>query len=398
MRFAYNAKNKDGKVVKDYIEATDEKTAIQSLKDSQLFVIDIKAKDQNKGASVFQQKVGLKEKIIFTQQLAMMIRSGLSVTEALEALRDESQNKSFITAINKVMLDVKGGTTLSEAFSKHPAIFSNIYCNMTKAGEQSGKLDMVLDRLSSQLEKDYDLNRKVRGALSYPIFVMFALIIVMVLIITVIIPQLKSVFDDAGVALPATTRAIIWLSDIFQKYGIYLLIIVGGLIGGFIWALKKRPFRKILDRLYTKIPVIGPLLVKTYISRFSRTFASLVASGMPVLDAITTSSGVVGNIIYSDELIKLVDKVKNGQSVSSAMKQSPLFPRMVSQLSTVGEKSGNLSEVFDKIADFFDRDIDNTTANLSSMLEPVIMVVMGVGIGFIVVSVLQPMYGLVNAI
>ena len=398
MRFAYNAKNKEGKVVKDYIEATDEKTAIQSLKDSQLFVIDIKAKDQSKGASAFQQKVGLKEKIIFTQQLAMMIRSGLSVTEALEALRDEAQNKYFVAAINKVMLDVKGGTTLSEAFSKHPAIFSSIYCNMTKAGEQSGKLDMVLDRLSSQLEKDYDLNRKVRGALSYPIFVMFALIIVMVLIITVIIPQLKSVFDDAGVALPATTRAIIWLSDIFQKYGIYLLIIFGGLIGGFIWASKKRSFRKILDRLYTKIPVIGPLLVKTYISRFSRTFASLVASGMPVLDAITTSSEVVGNIIYSDELMKLVEKVKNGQSISSAMKQSPLFPRMVSQLSTVGEKSGNLSEVFDKIADFFDRDIDNTTANLSSMLEPVIMVVMGVGIGFIVVSVLQPMYGLVNAI
>lgn len=399
MKYTYKAKDKGGKLARGTIEAADEKTAIQSLKDTGLFVIDLKASKKSVfGGALFQKRVSLKDKIIFTQQLAMMIRSGLSITEALEALKQEAQNQYFAGQIMEITATVKGGTPLSDAFGKFPDTFNDIYINMTRSGESSGKIDAVLDRLANQLEKDYELTRKIRGALAYPLFVVFVLIIVMILVITIIIPQLKIVFDDAGVELPLLTRIVIAISNGIRQYWpiiLGILIVIGG---GIFWQLKTKKGRNIYDKTIVKVPVFGDLLKKTYVSRFARTFSSLVSSGLPIIDSINVSSRVIGNSVYESELAKISDEVRNGKQISDSLRSSHVFPLMLGQLASVGEKSGNLDEVFAKIADFFDRDIENITANLSQLLEPVLMVFMGIGIGLVIVSILQPIYGLVNAI
>jgi type IV pilus assembly protein PilC len=399
MKYTYKAKDKGGKLARGTIEAADEKTAIQSLKDTGLFVIDLKASKKSVfGGALFQKRVSLKDKIIFTQQLAMMIRSGLSITEALEALKQEAQNQYFAGQIMEITATVKGGTPLSDAFGKFPDTFNDIYINMTRSGESSGKIDAVLDRLANQLEKDYELTRKIRGALAYPLFVVFVLIIVMILVITIIIPQLKIVFDDAGVELPLLTRIVIAISNGIRQYWpiiLGILIVIGG---GIFWQLKAKKGRNIYDKTIVKVPVFGDLLKKTYVSRFARTFSSLVSSGLPIIDSINVSSRVIGNSVYESELAKISDEVRNGKQISDSLRSSHVFPLMLGQLASVGEKSGNLDEVFAKIADFFDRDIENITANLSQLLEPVLMVFMGIGIGLVIVSILQPIYGLVNAI
>lgn len=398
MQFTYKAKDNKGKTSKGVIEADQSSSASASLREKGLFVTEIKAKSGQGFSLPFQKKVAVKDKIIFTQELGIMLKSGLSIVDALGSLKEEVDNRYFSEEIGKILLDVKGGAPFSKALAKHPNIFSEIYINMVKSGEESGKIELVLNRLALQMQKEYELNRKIKNALSYPAFVMVALVGVLALVMIVIIPQLKLIFDDAGVPLPVLTRIIIKLSFALKNYGIYILAGFIVLII-FIVQFNKTPAGRLgIDKLKLKIPVIGSLLKKSYISRFTRTFASLTASGLPLVEVFEVSSKVVGNVVYEDEIGAMAEKIKSGHSISATLKDSKLMPKMIGQLSAVGEKSGNVDEVFDTLSDFFDRDIDSITANLSTMLEPILMVVMGVGIGIIIVSVLQPIYGLVNAI
>ncbi len=396
MQFTYSARDNLSQIKKGAIEATDQNAAISVLRSRGLYPIEVKA--TNAGRKWFHRKVGLKDKIIFTDQLEIMIRSGLSIIEALKSMREETENKYFAGQINQIVSDVEGGEPLSEALSKHPDTFNEIYINLVKSGERSGKVDIVLKRLSGQLEKDYELNRKIRGAMAYPAFVMLALAAVMVLVLVVIIPQLKVIFDDAGVELPILTRAIIKASQLIVDYGLYLLVIVILSVIGLSRWRKTDSGRHFFDSMVTKIPVIGTLLKKSYMARFTRTFASLASSGLPLLEIFKVTSGVVGNVIYKKEIDEMAVKIKNGVSISRSLKESKLFPGVIAQLASVGEKSGSLDDVFDSLANFFDRDVDSITSNLSTLLEPVLLVIMGIGIGAIIISVLQPIYGLVNAI
>lgn len=397
MNFNYVVKDKNSKISRGVIDAEDKKAASMSLSEKDFYVISISEKTEQK-LSFLRKKISLKDKIIFTEQLAIMIRSGLSIIEALEALQEETQNKYFYEAIGKIISSVEGGAAFSKSLSMFPDIFSEIYISMVDSGEKSGKVDEVLTQLASQLEKDYELTRKIRGALSYPIFVMIALVAVMVLILTYIIPQLKLIFEDSGVKLPVMTRVIIGLSEYLKVYGLYIFIALFILIVLLMRWRKTASGRKTFDKAILKLPVFGVLLKKTYMARFSRTFASLTASGLPLLEVFKVSGNTIGNVVYQEEIEKIAQKVQSGQPVSITLKQSEIFPKMIGQLSTVGEKSGNLDEVFVTLANFFERDVDNITANLSAILEPLLMVVLGVGIGLIIVSVLQPIYGLVNAI
>lgn len=400
MQFTYKAKDKSGNVEKGFIEADGELSAAMTLKEKGLFVASIKGKTPSSPLSLnfFKKKVPEKDKIIFTQELGVMLKSGFSIIEALESLKEETANRYFGAEINKIIFDVRGGDPFSEALKKHPSIFSEVYVNMIRSAEESGKMEVVLSRLSTQMQKDYELNRKIKGALYYPAFILVALIAVMALVMIVIIPQLKLIFDDAGVDLPPLTRGIIAISFFLKKFGIYLLLGIVILILGAARYKKTDNGKLFFDRLIVKIPVIGNLLKKTYASRFTRTFASLTASGLPLIEVFNVSGKVIGNTVYEREIKKMAEEVESGHPISTTLKKSKLLPKMIGQLSTVGEKSGNVDEVFDTLADFFDRDIDGMTANLSAMLEPVLMVVMGAGIGLIIISVLQPIYGLVNAI
>ncbi len=400
MKYSYKAKTKDGEESRGSVDARSSTEALASLKESGLFVVDIQVEDSKKNKNFFSSKKGkvpLKERIIFTKELGMMIASGLSITEALEALAEEANNKYFSGVITSMISDIKGGNSLSSALSKYPSIFSEIYTNMVASGEESGKIELVLNRLAIQLEKDYDLNRKVKGALAYPAFVMIAIVAVMILITVIIIPRLESMFTESGVNLPMSTRIIVGFSRFLREQFIIAFVLTVGLISGFSYYIKTAGGRRKFDKSIIKIPIIGNLLRKTYIARFTRTFSALAASGLPMMEIFSVSSKTIGNIIYEEAVDVVSEKVKNGSLISDALRESPLMPRMVCQLAKVGEKSGNIEKVFDQIADFFDRDIDDITGNLSTLLEPIIMVVMGAAIGFIVISVLSPIYSLINA-
>lgn len=399
MQFTYKAKDKKGILSKGSIEADGESSAAAALKEKGLFIASIKSKTSISGINFnFKKKVPEKDKIIFTQELGIMLKSGLSIIEALESLKEEAQNRGFAEEINKLLYDTRGGAPFSQALAKHPNVFSTVYVNMVKSGEESGKIELVLERLSKQMQKDYELTRKIKGALYYPAFVMVSLVVVMALVMIIIIPQLKLIFDDAGVALPLLTRCTIAISYFLKSYGIYLAVGAIALFLAIVRYNRTAGGKLLFDKLIVKIPVIGGLLKKTYASRFTRTFASLTSSGLPLIEVFNVSSKVVGNVVYEKEIVKMAEEVKAGHSISATLKKSALIPKMIGQLSSVGEKSGNVDEVFDTLADYFDRDIDSMTANLSSMLEPILMVVMGLGVGLLVLSVLQPIYGLVNAI
>jgi len=399
MQFSYKAKDRDGTGTSGIIDAGDQNAASASLREKGLYVTEIKKVSEKKSVSkLFAKKVSLKDKIIFTEQLAIMIKSGLSIVEALEALGEETQNKLFGSQIEKIITLVRGGTPLSKALAEFPDTFSEVYCNMIKSGEESGNVDKVLVRLATQIEKDYELKRKVKGALVYPVFILVAMIAVVILILTFIIPQLKLIFEDAGVPLPFLTRIVIAISVFLKSYIFYLLIIFAAVVVA-LWRYRKTESgKRMFDELVLHIPVFGGLYKKTYMARFTRTFSALVSAGLPLLDVFRVSKQAIGNVIYEDELEKMAAEIKVGHTISETLKKSSLFPKMVGQLATVGEKSGSLDEVFNTLADFFDRDVDNISANLSMLLEPVLMVVLGVGIGLLIVSVLQPIYGLVNAI
>lgn len=398
MEFIYKAKNSEGKIVSGKIDAESSAEASTQLRDQKLYIVEIKTTEKDIKGKLFKKKISVKDKIIFTQQLGVMITAGISIIDALEALKEETENETFSDQIKKIITDLKGGTPFSKALAAYPETFTEIYVNMVKSGEESGKIDTVLKRLSVQLEKEYEINRKIKSALLYPIIVCIALVVVLTLVIVVIIPQLKVIFDDAGVSLPASTKFLIFLSNALIHYGLYILAI--GVVA-FIFAkrFKKTPKgKRYFDKLALKIPVFGDLLKKSYMARFTRTFASLVASGLPLLDVFRVSRNIIGNVLYEDEINEMIVEVKAGKTVSSALRGSPLFPKMISQLAAVGEKSGSTDQVFDTLADFFDRDVDTMTTNLSTLLEPIIMLVMGAGIGFVIISVLQPIYGLVNAV
>lgn len=398
MHFSYKAKDKEGKNVNGELEASDETGAVAALRDQGLYVSRITSKSEKKLMPQIFGKVSLKDKIIFTQQLGVMIKSGLPVVEALEALESETSDKGFAKVISDVISDIKGGTSVSAAFEKHPRVFDPVYVNTVLAGEKSGKLDEVLAGLTVQLEKDYAIVSKLRGAMIYPIFVMVALVVVMVLILIIIIPQLKVIFDDSGVALPPLTRAVIALSNFFKQYIVYIVIALSVITFLLRFYGRTNTGRHLFDRLILKVPIFGNLIKKTAMARFARTFSSLTKSGLPLLEIFRTSKQVVNNVIYQDEIDKMIKKVEVGEAVSKVIKDCKLFPSMVGNLVAVGEKSGSLDTVFDTVANFFEKEVDSITSNLSTLLEPVLMVVMGLGIGLIIVSVLQPIYGLVNAI
>lgn len=399
MLFSYSARNQNGEKIEGEIEAVDEASALLTLRQKQLFISKISKKGKSQWVdTLLLRKTGIKDKIIFTQQLGIMIKSGLPVVDALKALSGETLNKNFARQINEIISDVKGGIPLSKALSKHPQSFDIVYINSVKAGEKSGKLDQILQNIAIQLEKDYVLISKIRGAMIYPIVILVALISVSVLVLIVVIPELKIVFDDVGVPLPLLTRVVIALSVFLQKNIIYLILVLIVIFVALKFWIATPQGKRISDTAKLHIPVFGNLLKKSYMAKFTRTFAGLSAAGLPLLDIFNTARDVINNVIYQEEITKMTKKIELGESISKAIKDSPLFPGMVGQLSSVGEKSGNIDAVFESMANFFDKEVDNITSNLSTLLEPLLMVIMGVAVGILIISVLQPIYGLVNAL
>ena len=339
------------------------------------------------------KRITSKDIAVFTRQLATMLNAGIPLVQSFGIIGAASENPRQQKLINTIRVDVESGATLAEALSKHRVYFDELYVNLVESGESAGVLDQVLENIATYKERIESIKGKIKKALFYPATVIAVAILVTAILLIFVIPQFESIFQSFGADLPAFTRLIVNLSESMQSYGwIYLILIVGGIMG--IIALKKRSraFAHFLDRASLKIPVIGAVLEKAALSRFARTLATTFAAGVPLVDALKTVAGATGNIVYSDATLQIRDDVATGHQMQLAMQQTGLFPPMVIQMTAIGEEAGSLDAMLLKVADFYEEEVNNTVDALSSLLEPFIIILVGVIVGSIVVAMYLPIF------
>lgn len=402
MEFSYIVKNENGEINKGTIKASDEHAATNNLQKQGLFISQIKEIKQNNflggGFSLKSKKVSLKEKIIFTKQLAMMTSGGMPLIEALKSLQEEAEKEEFKRIIGQITEDVSGGSALSKAMEKFPKVFPPLYTSVVVSGEKSGKLAEVLERLADQYQKDYDLLAKVKSAISYPLVVVSSLVIVMIVLLIFVIPKLKKIFDEMGVPLPIFTRILLGTSQALVDYWYVFLIVLIGLFFFGRYYFKTKSGRFFWDKFKVKVPIFGQLVQKIYMARLCRTSGTLVAAGLPMMDILATNKEIINNTYYRPSFEKISKDVESGVTLSAAMRKQNIFPLMIPQMLSVAEKSGKVEEIFFHLADFYDKEVETTTATLTSLIEPILIVVIGAGVGLAVVSVIMPIYNLTEVI
>ncbi len=406
-QFSYSARDKTGAIKKGTLFAADRPAATASLAGKELTPILVKEIFGEKGGGLkallsggieIGSKVKLQDKVIFSRQFATMINAGVPIVQSLNILQEQSESKKLKATVADVAKQVEGGGTLASALASHPEVFNAIYVNMVKAGETGGILDQVLDRLATQQEKDAEVVSKVRSAMIYPAVITTATVSAFFFLMTVIVPKLSSIFEDAGAALPWYTKAMLAISG-FLVHDWF--IVIGGAVAAVIafgrWH-KTPGGKRTIDRLMLKAPIIGPILVKVNIARFSRTFGSLMASGISVLDAINATKSALGNSVYQDELAEVAQKVKNGRPMSEHIRASKNFPAIVGQMLSVGEETGQIDSILLKLAEFYEKEVDTVVEGITSIIEPILIIVLGGMVGFIVISVFGPISSIGNSV
>jgi type IV pilus assembly protein PilC len=409
--YAYTARDKTGAIAKGNLFALDRASAVANLLEKGLVPILLKEEDlsgsKNKGVAgivgifgklKFGNKIKLTDKVIFSRQFATMVNAGVPVAKSLAILKEQTTSKPFQIVIADLVKRVEGGTTLSAAMGAHPEVFSSVFVNMVAAGETGGILDEVLERLAVQQEKDAEIVGKVRGAMIYPGVITSVTIGAFVFLMTVIVPKLGAIFLDLGVDLPIYTKIMLGISNALTKYGIFVF---AGFVAGFILISRyvhTPGGKKIFHALILKMPIFGPIISKVNIARFARTFGSLMTSGIAVLEALKATSSAVGNVVFKADLEHIAAEVKNGKPISEPMRASKLFPPIVSQMISVGEETGKLDEILLKLAEFYEKEVDSIVAGITSIIEPILIIVIGVIVGFIIVSVFGPLSQLSSAV
>ena len=341
------------------------------------------------------RRVTQKDITFFTRQLATMLRAGVPLLQAFDIVARGHSNARF----SRLMLDIKGrveaGTSLSQAFREHPAHFDALYCNLVQAGETAGMLDAILDRLATYMEKILAIKSKIKSALFYPMSVIVVAIAVVSVIMVWVIPSFKQVFTSFGANLPAPTLIVIAISDFFVAYWWLMAIIVAGVLSAFFFMMRRSDaFRYVVDRLSLKLPVVGAVIEKATIARWTRTLATMFAAGVPLVESLDAVAGASGNLVYTAATRKIQTEVSTGSSLTNSMLNTKLFPTMVLQMTQIGEESGSLDGMLSKVAEFYEREVDDAVAALSSLLEPVIIVFLGVVIGGLVVAMYLPIFKL----
>jgi type IV pilus assembly protein PilC len=401
--YSYTARDKSGAIKKGDVFATDQPAAAASLIDKGLTPILIKSSSKKGsgfglGKLPFGNRVKLTDKVIFSRQFATMINAGVPITQSLSILQTQTTSKHFKEALGDAAKRVEGGSTLSAALAEHPDIFSDIYVNMVKAGEAGGLLDQVLERLAMQQEKDAEIVGKVRGAMIYPGIITTVTIGAFIFLMTVIVPKLAVIFEGLGSELPWYTKLMLTISHTLTSYGIY---IVGGLaVAGIVFVrfIHTPKGKRFIDTLMVRLPIIGPIIIKVNVARFARTFGSLMASGISILEALNSTATALGNTVFQDALHEVAKEVKAGKSVSEPLKHMAIFPPIVSQMIAVGEETGQLDEVTVKLAGFYEKEVDSIVAGITSIIEPILMIVLGSMVGFIVISVFGPLSSLSTSV
>lgn len=388
--FEWEGKDRNGKQVRGETRASGENQVQASLRRQGVLPTKIKKRRMRRGRSIKPKDIA-----IFTRQLATMMKAGVPLLQSFDIVGRGNPNASVTKLLNDVRTDVETGTSLSAAFRKHPMYFDNLYCNLVEAGEAVGILEALLDRLAVYMEKTEAIRSKIKSALMYPISVVVVAFVVVAVIMIFVIPAFKSVFSSFGADLPAPTLFVIAISEFFVSYW---WLIFGGIGGGlyfFIQAWKRNEkVQRFMDRLMLKMPVFGALVEKSSIARWTRTLSTMFAAGVPLVEALDSVGGASGNSVYQMATERIQQEVSTGTSLTAAMTNANLFPSMVLQMCAIGEESGSIDHMLGKAADFYEAEVDDMVAGLSSLMEPIIIVFLGTLIGGIVVSMYLPIFKL----
>jgi len=396
--FKWSGKSPQGTLLKGELTAESKEEVQTHLRRQRIIPTDISPKPKSLLGSM-RGKVTEKDLVIFTRQFATMIGAGLPLVQALEILSKQTENSSFAKIIGDIKSDVEGGSTFADALRKFPRIFTDLYSNMVAAGESGGILDTILVRLATYIEKSQKLKRKVKGAMVYPSVVITVAILVIAIIMIFVVPTFGKMFSQLGGTLPAPTQLIINISNFLSGIGglIILACIIGTVI--FITQFRRTEVGQITtDKLLLKVPVIGILLRKVAVAKFTRTLGTLVSSGVPILDGLNITAKTAGNKVIEKAVFEVRQGVSEGKTIAEPLSQSKVFPPMVNQMISVGESTGALDNMLGKIADFYDDEVDQAVANLTSMIEPLLMVFLGGTVGFIVVAMYLPIFKLITLI
>jgi len=389
--FAWEGRDKRGARIKGKSLAPDEAALRAELRRQGIAPSRIrKQRDGRRGG-----KVDMGDIAVFSRQLATMLAAGIPLVQAFEIVGNGNEKAAMQKLILDIKSDVEGGTSLHEALAKHPLYFDDLFVNLVEAGEQAGALEALLDKVATYKEKTEALKKKVKKALFYPAAVLVVAVIVTVVLLLFVIPQFEALYKSFGADLPAFTQMVINLSKFVQHDGLYLAVALGALGWSFFYFKKRsRAMRQFLDRVVLKIPVVGPILNKSAIARYARTLSTMFAAGVPLVEALESVAGATGNIVYETAVLRMRDEVATGQRLQRAMEATGLFPNMVNQMIAVGEESGSLDEMSAKVATFYEAEVDNAVDAMSSLMEPLIMVVLGVLVGGLVIAMYLPIFKL----
>ncbi len=398
MLFNYRVRDKTGRVVRGVVEAEGEAAALDILKDRGFSVISLEVKKKEplkvlREIKIFA-RVPIRDLVIFSRQLSVMISAEVPIVQALRVLIKQTVNPTLKKIVVDLADEVEGGAKLSLALSRYPKVFNDFFINIVKSGETTGKLDEVLEYLATQQEKDYDLMSKIKGAMIYPVFILTALIAVGVVMMIFVIPKLTAVLKESGAALPLSTQILIAVSDFMKNYWWFLLIIIVGLIAGIRYLITFPQGRKNWDLLKIKLPIFGQLFQRIYIIRFTRSFLTLITGGVEIVASLKIVAEVVGNAIYRDLILKTVKEVEDGNPIITVFSKSKEMPPMVTQMLGIGEQTGKIDVILSRLTDFYSREVDNLVRNLVTIMEPLIMIMMGVAVGIMVSAIILPMYNL----
>lgn len=399
-RFEYEGTNYKGIVVNGEINATNENIARALLKRQGLTRISIKKKNQGGGLLTKRiKKVSALDIAILTRQLSTMTTAGIPLVKAFDVIIDGSDHTGIVELVSDLKKDVESGTSFSGALIKKPLYFDDLFCNLVASGEQSGTLDVMLNRIAIYKEKTENLKRKIKKAMYYPVTIVVVSVIVTIILLVKVVPTFKDLFAGFGADLPAFTQFILNISEFVQSNGIFIFIILAASGYGIYWAFKNQPsFRHAWDRFSLKIPIFGPLIHKAVIARFARTLSTTFAAGVPLPDALTSVAKASNNIIFYNAIIQIRDNVTSGQQLFYSMRKSGIFPSLVVQMVGIGEESGALDDMLKKVAEIYEQEVDNAVDGLSTLLEPFIMIFLGVIVGGLLIGMYLPIFKLGSAI
>lgn len=394
--YTYTARDvKTGKTVSAQVQADSQAGAAKLLASRGLALLSLKVKEDSSRLTAFRSRIPTKQKVIFSRQLSTLINAGLPLVQSLSTVRGQTSNPSLAIIIGQVITDVEAGSTLANAMSKHPKIFDSVYVSLITAGETSGNLDVSLARLATQQEKDAEIVSKVRGALAYPLVVLFVLFGVLVFMLVAVLPPIQSIYDQLpGARLPVLTRGLLAVSNFLISVW-WLVFLVATIGGAAFYRWSHTPAgHEVIDELKLRLWPVRNLFSKLYMARFARTAATLVGSGVPIIKMLDTTAQAVGNIQVSRSITKAAEQVKGGKPLSESLRGDPNFPDLVPSMINIGEQSGALDDMMSKVADYYEKEVDNQIKTISTVIEPVLMIVVGILALIMVASVLLPVYTL----